>query len=113
MTGQPGRDYAQRNMGRTAIALLAAVVLAGCGGGLTVEEESAVAEARYSISYVVLDGSEYEGAMAGVGRLVAIYREKPDAEYEGMSMRAVLEDAASELDGYQPDMAAELDRALQ
>lgn len=97
----------------TALVLLTAA-LAGCGGGaLTDDEELAVAEARVAFAHVVLDGSSYGAALEGVDRLVAIYRAKPDAKYDDLTMRQVVQDGASKLDRYQPDMAAGLDRALR
>jgi hypothetical protein len=100
---------------------LAIVFVAGCGGeSLTVEEETEVAEARLNFSMLVLDGSGYGESLESLDRMIALYRAKPDAKYDpdedvegdDLTMRQVLQDAASELDDYRPDMAAEIDRAL-
>jgi hypothetical protein len=105
------RDASVRHV-RLLRPALCALVLVGCGqAALTAEEERTVAEARYRFARVVLNGGGYGKALDSVDRVIAIYRDKPDAEYDGQPLKDVLRDAASDLDAYQPDMAAELDRA--
>jgi hypothetical protein len=94
--------------------VLVTVSLAGCGGDtLTAEEQTMVADAQLAFSGLVLDGRYQSEADEGVRDLIALYREKPDAEYDGLTMGEVLQDAASTLDEFQPDLAAELDRAAE
>lgn len=116
------------------IALVAALALAvvGCGGAtLNDDEDSKVAAARVAISQAVVESfgeHECESTLPpelcderqSVEDLIAIYRDKPDAEYdpdeekEGdeLTMRQVLEDSASDLDEVDADLAAQIDRAL-
>lgn len=102
-----------RNVG-IAITLATIALVAGCGQPkLTSDERLAVSEARLNFAQLVLDGRGYGKSLKSVDTLIAIYREKPDAEYDGMTMDDVLRDAASDLDEYRPDMAAELDRAVR
>lgn len=103
---------------RVMVGLVAVVLLAGCGGGkLTSEEQSDVADARLAILGNAVDGEGYGKVLRGVDRLIEMYRAKPDATYDGegddQSMREVLQDAASTLDGQHPDLAAQIDRALR
>jgi len=96
-----------------AVACVSVALLAGCGQAeLTIEQEGDIAEARYNFANLVLDGSGYAESLNSVDPLIALYREKPDAEYDGIALDDVLRDEASRLDEYQPDMAAELDRAV-
>lgn len=98
---------------RWLLAMVVVAALTSCGGeSLTAEERLDVAEARSNFAHLVLDGSGYGQSQESVDRLITIYRDKPNAKYDGLTMRQVLQDAASDLDGYQPEMAAELDRAL-
>ena len=96
------------------VAVVAVVaVLAGCGGAsLTSDEELSIAEARVAVSRLVLDGSDYGKSLRAVDGMIALYRAKPDAEYDGLTMRQHLQDMASTLGPYRPEMAAEIDRAL-
>lgn len=93
--------------------LLAAALAAGCGGPakLTDDEQQMVATAEADMASTVVDGSYYAATLRDVDRLVALYRAKPGADYDGRTMRQVLQDAASTLDDTQPDLAAKLDRA--
>lgn len=95
------------------VCLLAVLAFTGCGGGteLTAGERVMVAEAQYNFANLVLNGSGYGASLDSVDKLVAICREKPDATYDGLTMRQVLNDAASDLAEYRPAMARSLDRA--
>jgi ABC-type glycerol-3-phosphate transport system substrate-binding protein len=98
---------------RALAALVALAVIAGCGGAsFTSDEELSIAEARVAISHLVLDGSDYGKTLRAVDDMIALYRAKPDAEYDGLTMRQHLQDMASDLGPYRPEMAAEIDRAL-
>lgn len=100
-------------MARLLALLAACLLIAGCGGAkLTESEQLTVAEANEAAAYTVLDGSMYSETVDGVDRVIRIYREKPDAKYNELTMREVLEDLASTLEGYRPQLATRLDRAL-
>lgn len=95
------------------VAAIAVVALAGCGGQeLTADEQATVATARMHFANVVLDGSEYAETQESVSGLVALYRAKPDAKYEGLTMREVVEDAATTLAGYQGKLSNALSDAV-
>lgn len=97
---------------RRYAALLVLLALAGCGGAsLSQAERSRVDDAEQHIASTVADGSDYAATLRDVDRLIALYRSKPDADYDGRSMREVLQDAASDLEPYRPELAHRLDRA--
>ena len=111
--------------GAALFALLVLAVFASCSGEetLTDAESLDVARARASLACAVVNDDLNEQCdglgwvdddeeRASVDRLIAIYRAKPDATYDGLSMREVLQDVASGLDDSKPGVAAELDRAL-
>lgn len=90
------------------------LLVAGCGGGsLTDKEKMMVLGAEAAITSTVANGSEYGDTLQGVDDLIAIYRAKPDAALDGTTVREHLQDMASTLEPYQPDLAAKLDRALK
>lgn len=96
------------------VALVAAALLAGCGGQkLTIEENSSVASAEFHVSELVANGAYYGKTLGDIDRLIALYRAKPDAKYDGRTMRQVLQDAASDLEPYRPQLASKLDRATR
>ena len=98
---------------RALAPLLALAVMAGCGGAsLTSDEELSIAEARVAVSHLALDGSDYGKSLRAVDDMITLYRAKPDAEYDGLTMKQHLQDMASTLGPYRPEMAAEIDRAL-
>jgi hypothetical protein len=97
---------------RVLLPMLLATLLIGCGDKLTAHEQTVVAEAQQAAAMNVLDGSMRRETADGVDQVIALYRQKPDAEYNGLTMRQVLEDLASSLDGAQPQLAARIDRAL-
>lgn len=101
-------------MPRILTIALVAITLTGCGSGpaLTDEERLTVAEARMNFANLVLDGSGYSESLDSLDKIIAIYRAKPDAIYDGETMRQVLVTAASDLDGYRPALADRLDREL-
>lgn len=85
----------------------------GCGGaGLSATEKLRVARAEQAFSLTVLNGSHYGETIRGVDQLIALCRAKGAADYDGRTVKQVLEDAANELRPYQPELAAELDRVL-
>ncbi len=88
--------------------VLVAVVLAGCGTEkLTDDEDARYDKLSLEISLNNLNSSgDYGYILDGVDWLVQLCRKKPDAA------RAKVEDAASELQDYEPDLADKLDRAL-
>ena len=95
------------------VLLATVALLAGCGGAtLTGDEELAVSSARVAFSGLVLDGSGYGKSLNALDEMIALYRAKPDAKYDGLTMRQVLQDMASDLAPYRPVMAEEIDRAL-
>src|SRR5262245_3786077 len=110
-----------------AIAIASSLALVACGGSPELDvlsgEELDVATARSSIASYVSDRNHeldddfqesisYQELVDGVDRLIEIYRAKPDAVYDGKTMRQVLQDAASDLDQDEPDLAAKIDRAI-
>lgn len=100
--------------GATVAACLA--LLAGCGGGgdeLSAADRVEVAGFNADVASTVLDGSGYGALLDSLDTVTALAREKPDAEYEGRTLRQVLADAASDLQPYQPDLAAEIDRTVE
>lgn len=103
----------------TSVFVLAAT--AGCGGDstATLNPDQAVVVAGFNadVAFVALDGSSYADLLESKDAVIALARENPDAVYETTdgertTMRQVLSDAASTLQGSHPDLAAELDRAV-
>lgn len=108
--------------------LLALLGATGCGGGdssdsLPIDDQVVVANFEADVATTVLDGSGYESLLTSMDRMIALARAKPDAVYEtdafedspaeSRTLRQVLADAASTLQPYQPDLAAQLDRARE
>ena len=112
--------------------VLAAGVIAGCGGGsdgLTAAEQATIASFNADVAFVDNEGDlgldAYESLLTSIDEVIAIAREKPDAVYEteaaedgsypaeSRTMRQVLSDAAGELAESEPEMAAQLDRAVE
>ena len=105
-------------------------LVAGCGGESAQERSQAaktaldISIARQTIALYVQDRAHervddsyveavgYDELLDAVDDLIALYRAQPDLEYDRLTMRQVLQDAASDLDDYEPDLAAELDRAI-
>jgi len=104
------------------VVSLAAILglAAGCGGGdtatLTPDQAVTVAGFNADVAFVNLDGSSYGDLLESMDAVIALAREDPDAIYEvegeQRTMRQVLSDAASTLQASNPDLAAELDRAV-
>jgi hypothetical protein len=101
------------------VSAVVALALTGCGGGgdeasaqLTPDERLTVATFNADVASTVLDGSAYGSLLDSMDQAIALARQKPDADYDGLTMRQVLSDAASDLQPYQPDLAAKLDRAV-
>jgi hypothetical protein len=88
------------------VAAMATVVVACGQAELTSKESSDVANAELHIINTVIDSSDYAKTLDDVDRLIELYRAKPDATYDGRTMRQVVQDAASTLDEYQLDRAA-------
>lgn len=105
-------------------SLVALGLLVGCGGGesagLTEDERLDIATFRADVSNTSLAGAAvgpvdaelYGALLDGSDTVIAIARDKPDAEYEGLTMPQVLADAAAELEPYEPEIAGRLDRAV-
>jgi hypothetical protein len=96
---------------------------AGCGGGdggpvvLGSDDALQVAQFNTDVAFTDLDGSGYGDLLESMDAVIAIARRDPEAVYETTdgerrTMRQVLSDAASRLQDSQPDLAAELDRAV-
>lgn len=105
-------------MRRLALAL-AVLAVAGCGEEeLSRGEEEAVRRAEGDISSYCSLGLFPEVVPTSVDRLIAIYREHPDAIYESgerkRTMREVLEGAAETLrtKNCEPKLAARIEREL-
>lgn len=96
-----------------AVAVVAVVLLAGCGSAKLSSEESAkVARYEQAFATTVQDGEDFRATLDGVDYLIALCRAKRDAEYDQRSVKQVTEDAANTLREYQKDLAAQLDRVL-
>jgi len=104
-----------------AVAVFVFAATAGCGGGgeATLNPDQAVTVAGFNadVAFVDLDGGSYGDLLDSMDAVIALARENPDAVYETTdgertTMRQVLSDAASTLQGSHPDLAAELDRAV-
>lgn len=93
-----------------ATATVIAAVLAGCGGStaLSADEHLTVSEAKMRVAHLVLDGRDYGPTLDAVDDVIALYRAKPDAEYDGRTMGAVLDDLSADLAPYRPEMATQL-----
>lgn len=105
-----------------AVTVFVLAATAGCGGGdseATLNADQAVVVAGFNadVAFVNLDGSSYGDLLDSMDEVIALARENPDAIYEGtdgkVTMRQVLSDAASTLQPSQPDLAAQLDRAVE
>lgn len=64
----------------------------------------------------IYDSSMYDETLDGIDKVISLARRKPCAFYDDanqgeLTMREVLSSDASDLDEYQPDLAARLDRA--
>lgn len=105
-----------------AIALSAAV--AGCGGDgkLSSDAGSRIAEAEQAVATYCLSQAEgglgnldeEEAGQRGIDTLIEIYRQSPDADYDGRSVKQVAADVANQLDdGCDREAARKLDRALK
>lgn len=102
-------------------AIAATLALAACGGdsdSLNADQQYTVAKFRADVATTVLDSSGYESLLDSMDEVIALAREEPGAVYEDsagqkLTMTQVLSDAASDLQPYRPEMAAELDRAVQ
>lgn len=107
---------------RWIIGLLAALaLLAGCGGGsdsLSAGDEATVASFRANAS-LVAGGSDrwYGNLLTTTDAVIVIARDSPDAVYTDgdgneLTMRQVLSDAATTLEGAEPDLAERLGRTV-
>jgi hypothetical protein len=103
-----------------AIALTA--MLTGCGSGkLSSEADSRLAEAEQAVATYCLSQAEggdnldeYDAGQRGIDTLIEIYRQSPDADYDGRSVKQVAADVANQLDdGCDREAARKLDRALR
>ena len=83
---------------------------------LTPDERATVAGFELHVAATVLDGSMYGELLKFIDQVIALARAKPDHIYEHpkgeRSMRQVLGDAASSLDGYRPKLMRQLERAI-
>ena len=84
-------------------AALVVLVIAGVGfliaSGLSLDVRRDIGAAEATIERNLSDGSRQE-VRAAVDRLIEICRAKPDAQYDGRSMREVLRDASDALRRY-------------
>lgn len=111
-----------------AVVLSACLLaLAACGDKGVTADDVTIANFRATVSSAVLgcttDGdSGPAGADLLDGRVeevIAIAKRDPDAEYQAstddvpLSMRQVLSDAATDLVGCEPDVAAQLSQAVE
>lgn len=96
--------------------------VAACGGGsdsLSLDDQATVASFRSNAS-LVAGGSDrwYADLLDTMDATIDIAREHPDATYEDesgadLTMRQVLSDGSSTLQGSDPDLADQLDKAAQ
>ena len=97
---------------------LAALALAavGCGSGrpgLTLDQQSQIANIDVAIAETVLNGSHYRQTLDGVPTLIRLCRINPNAAYlDNETIKQDLEDDANTLRPYQPDLASDLDQAI-
>lgn len=116
-----GYDRAVLKLGEFLLVVAVAACLAGCGGGeLDGDEKLAVAEANVALARAGLGNAEgslsaglHRKAQDAVDTLIRVYRDNRDAGYEGVPLRDLLQDQASEIDDFDADLAASLDRALE
>ena len=115
-----------KTCGNLAVAVMvSAGLLIGCGGDgggeVDVLDRPLVSSFKANAALVSF-GADPRGdyraeLLSTVDDLIALAREDPDAIYEGVdgpvTMRQVLSDAATELQSAEPDLAAQLDRAVE
>jgi hypothetical protein len=94
----------------------------GCGGStLSSEADSRLAEAEQAVATYCLSQAEgglgnleeQDAGQHAVDTIIEIYRQSPDADYDGRSVKQVAADVANQLDdGCDREAARKLDRAL-
>ena len=89
-----------------ALGVIAAVVYL-LVSGLSLDERRDIGAAEATIERSIPDGGRRD-VRAAVERLIEICRAKPDAQYDGRTMREVLRDASGALRRHSPPLANRL-----
>lgn len=102
-------------MRRWSILVLLAVV--GCAGNtsaLSSQEQNTIGQAQADVIIYGVTGAkaDREAAQDGVADIIRVARAKPGVKVDKRTIEQMMQDLASQVDPVDPDMAAELDRAL-